>query len=312
MDEEYTPAQQEVIELLGSKPAERPRFDFALKHQLRATIEHHLEPLADAIADGDTLWVSKHALSTVHGCEVKWRADDAEPFAYSVPIARGTVAHKAIELAVHVRGDWAPADLVDEALARLGEGTDNLAEWLQGIDEVERAELRSEAVDRVSAFTETWPPLQSRWRPRTESRLRQELCDGRIVLSGKADLTVGVAEGDRAGKVIVDLKTGSFQPAHRDDLRFYALLDTLKVGIPPRLIANYYLDSGRIEPEEVTEAVLDTAAARTVDGVRAMVEVLSGDREPVHRPGPPCRWCVAQHDCGPGQAFLAEDREAGW
>ncbi len=196
----FSPAQQEILSLLGAKPADRPQFDFALKHQLRATIEHHLEPLAGDIPDDVTLWVSKHALTTVHGCEVKWQAEENEPFGYSVPVARGTVAHKAIELSIHVKGDWPPAELVDEAMARLTEGTDRLAEWLQGIDDIERAELRGEAVDRVSGFVELWPPLESRWRPCTESRERQEFLGGKVVLSGKVDLTVGMADGDRPAR----------------------------------------------------------------------------------------------------------------
>ena len=309
---QFSPAQQEILSLLGAKPADRPQFDFAIKHQLRATIEHHLDPLASDIPDDTTLWVSKHALTTVHGCEVKWQAEENEPFEYSVPIARGTVAHKAIELSIHAKGDWPPAELVDESMARLTEGTDRLAEWLQGIDEVERAELRAEAVDRVSGFVELWPPLEARWRPRTESRERQEFCGGKVVLSGKVDLTVGIADGDRAGKVIVDLKTGRPQMAHRDDLRFYALLDTLRVGIPPRLLASYYLDAGRPETETVTEELLDSAAARVVDGVRSMIEVRSGGRDPVLRPGPPCHWCIAQSQCEAGLEFVSRDRDDGW
>ena len=55
--------------------------------------------------------------------------------------------------------------------------------------------------------------------------MRAELCGGRVVLSGKADLTLGQPEGTGAGKVIIDLKTGGFAPVHREDLRFYALLE---------------------------------------------------------------------------------------
>ena len=84
-------------------------------------------------------------------------------------------------------------------------------------------------------FLECFPPLEARWRPVTESRLRADLCDDRIVLSGKVDLTVGRADGLRAGKVLLDLKTGGFAPAHREDLRFYALLETLRTrhAAPP-------------------------------------------------------------------------------
>ena len=52
------------------------------------------------------------------------------------------------------------------------EEVESLAEWLQTVTELERADLRSTAVDAVCAFLESWPPLKPRWRPRTESKVR--------------------------------------------------------------------------------------------------------------------------------------------
>ena len=99
---------------------------------------------------------------------------------------------------------------------------------MAGIDEYDRAELRGLAVDQVTAFTECFPRSRPAWRPRTEAQVRTELLGGRIVLSGKVDLSLG-----RPGeKVIIDLKTGMPRPQHREDLRFYALLETLVIGVP--------------------------------------------------------------------------------
>ena len=96
----------------------------------------------------------------------------------------------------------------------------------------------------MSKFLECFPPLRAAWRPVTESRLIVELCGSRIRVQGKVDLTIGTADGLRAGKVIIDLKSGVASTSHRDDLRFYALLETIRIGVPPRLIASYYLDQG--------------------------------------------------------------------
>ena len=49
----------------------------------------------------------------------------------TVPIARGAVAHKAIELGIHWKGEANPLDLVDEATARLGRSDHWLTDWLQ-------------------------------------------------------------------------------------------------------------------------------------------------------------------------------------
>ncbi len=309
----HNPAQAEVLAALGARPHERPEFDPRLRAELRAELQERLAPVAARVPVGEVLWVSKHLLSSVHGCEGKFLAEEAEEFAWSPQTARGTVAHKAIELSISWRGDPSAGELVDEAIARLIAGGDRLADYLGGLGEGERAELHGEAVERTAMFLECFPRLEARWRPVAESRLRADLNDDKIVLSGKVDLTVGRPEGTRAGKVLIDLKTGGFAPAHRDDLRFYALIETLRLGVPPRLLATYYLDGGRLQGELVSEALLGTALERVVDGADAAVALKHDGREPHLRAGPPCRWCPRLDDCELGQRFLEERAEQdGW
>jgi CRISPR/Cas system-associated exonuclease Cas4 (RecB family) len=200
-----------------------------------------------------------------------------------------------------------PEELVDEAIARMTESDSSLGDWLQTITEADRADLRGEAVDRVSAFLELWPPLQPRWRPRSESKVGADQLGERIHLAGKVDLAVGYADGMRAGKVLVDLKTGGFSPTHLDDLRFYALVETLRLGVPPRRVATHYLDSGKLVPEDVTEATLAAASRRVGEGVRRWLELRGPDAAPVTKPGPVCRWCPLLETCEPGRAHLATD-----
>jgi hypothetical protein len=313
IERSLNPAQAEVLAALGARPHERPAFDPRLRASLRAELDERLAPVAATLPGRDPLWVSKHLLSSVHGCEGLFLARDGEPFAWSPTSARGAVAHKAIELATSWRGDPAPGLLVDEGLARLVEAPGTLGEYLAQLGEGERAELHAAATERVSMFQECFPPLEARWRPVPESRLRAELCEGRIVLAGKVDLTVGRADGVRAGKVLIDLKTGGFTPHHVDDLRFYALVETLRLGVPPRLLATYYLDGGRLQAETVTEALLEVTVERVVRGVSTTAELRAGGRPPVLRPGPPCRWCPEASTCEPGRAWLDDDAEQhGW
>lgn len=299
---DLTSAQQQVLDLLG-KPPDPVVFDPGLAGELLEALEEALAPVAARI--DDALWVSKHDLASVHGCEGHHVATIDEPFAWNLANVRGTVAHKAIELSVFWRGEPHPMELVEEALDRLAEGDRGAAAFLQGLDEGDRAQLLAEANDRVATFLECFPRLKSAWRPVTESRARVELAGGTIMLSGKVDLTLGTAAGNEARKVIVDLKSGLALTVHRDDLRFYALLETLKLGVPPRLVATYYLDAARAQPEPVTEAVLWAAHARVVDGVTAMIELREG-RPPVLRPGATCRWCPRREGCDSGQEWLAE------
>ncbi len=304
--EELNVAQQDVIDQLGSSADGRPEFDRDLRHHLRAQLDESLQLVVDQLPDDEQLNLSKHALSQAHACEVRFLAEDGVPFEVSVPIARGSVVHKAVELSIHWPGEPNPLDLVDESLLRLTDSDHWLADWLQTCSDAERAELRGESNALVVKFLECWPRLKARWTPATEQSYRVDLCDDRVHLRGKVDLCLGRSVGQRAGKVIVDFKSGGFAPSHYDDLRFYALLDTLRLGTPPRRLASYYLDSASMRAEDVTVDLLETAVARTVDGAAVMVELRQGRREPVARPSFACRWCAELPRCEPGAAFLAE------
>ncbi len=308
---ELNPAQQEVLDLLGSSPEDRPTFPEGLKADLRADLEDALAVIAAEISPAAPMYVNKHDLSMVHGCEMRHLAEKDTPFSWSPPLARGTIAHKAIELSMHQRRRAVPLELVDEAMDRLERSDESIAGWLSTCSEVERAEVRAFANERVATFLECFPPIRTTWSPVTEARMRLELLDGRIIISGRSDLTLGRAEGRRAGKVIIDFKTGAMSSTHLDDLRLYALLEAMRIGTPPRLTASYYLDAGVAQTETITEGVLHTAVARTVDGIIKLHELAVGSRAPVLRPGWGCRWCPALADCTEGRAHLgrADDDE---
>ena len=64
----YNPAQQAVIALLG-RPEVSPTFPAGLAGELRDEIEEALRPVTHHLTAADPLWVSKHTLTTIHGCE---------------------------------------------------------------------------------------------------------------------------------------------------------------------------------------------------------------------------------------------------
>ena len=157
------PAQQDVVDLLGAPRSAWPEFDPDLRQDLRTMLDDALAPLAEELGQ-DTLWVGKYKLKEVHGCEVRFVAEQAG-FVPSAATARGTVTHKAIELTLNLPGETAPLDLVDEAIARLQDSDAWLAEWLRTCDDGERAELRGEVNDLLVKFLDCWPPLRPQWRP---------------------------------------------------------------------------------------------------------------------------------------------------
>lgn len=304
-EDELSPVQREVVEQIGAKRDTWPVFDAELRGELRGTLEKGIAHHVKQLGPDRQIWANKHAVGQVHGCERRFLADREFP-GWSVPLARGTVVHKAIEFSVNWQRTPIPGDLVDEALAHLEFGESNIAEFIGQLEDADRAQLRSDAIDLVSKFDECWPRLKKQWRPVTESKVRLDLFDGKVVLQGKIDLTLGRAEGQRAGKVLIDLKSGKFRAEHMADLRYYALIETCRIGIPPRRIASYYLDQGRFHPEDITEDHLFGAADRATSAINRMIELeLEPDNARV-TPNPGCYWCRELDTCEPGQVSLRE------
>lgn len=290
-----TPAQADTLTMLrGDGP--RPTFDPALRVELRARLEDGFGDLA-ALLDRP-FWAGKTPLGRVFACEAHEVAEQNVAFEWNLANARGTVAHRAIELSVHLPGGAPPLHLVDTAVHRLADDPDSsIGAFLGGLDEADLAELRSDVNNLVSDFLDQWPPLKTAWRPTTEARLKAELCKGKVVLSGKADLALGAPVGNEAGRVFVELKSGTVRAQHLDDLRLYALLETLRIGVPPRRLVVHSLDSGTLLVTDVNLDVLEAAVHRTIDGVRKLLELRLGLRSPLVTANPACRWCSVRASC---------------
>lgn len=294
-----TPAQRRVLTDLLGLGQPRPRFDPDLGPQLRRQLESALAPVVDALPV-DELWVGKRQLGQIHACEAHWRAArDEDGFDWTARTAFGSVVHKAIELSISSRNEAVALDLVDHAMGALAEDTRRSSPrpWLLTAAPLELADLRGRAHDTVVKFQECWPRLQASWAPRTETRIGAELCAGRIVLWGRVDLVLGVARGDEARSLIVDLKTGRSYPGHLDDLRFYALVQTLRIGVPPFRVASYYLDTATFHAENVTVESLAVAVRRTIDGATNMARLLDRSTAAAISPGPTCTWCSLRREC---------------
>ena len=287
-----TPAQERTLALLrrGDEPLV---FSEAFVTELREEATEALAQFQTRLGD-TTLFISKGRLSNVHSCEGKFLAPDV--FAWNAAIAKGQVAHKAIQQLVNWRGEPTPRDLVDDAIVRLADDDRDLGRWIAALSPGDEADLRGRAIEHVNKFLESFPPLDARSHPATESSTRWPV-EGPIVFNSRVDLVMGKPEGRVSRKVIIDLKTGWVSPLHREDLRFYALIETLARDVPPRKLATFYLDSAQPMVEDVTEGLLRSALRRTLDGVHAIIELQVEGRDPVLRPGAHCRWCPLRDEC---------------
>jgi hypothetical protein len=299
-------AQDRVVQELGATTQDRPVFPDGLAAGLRERLTTGLGTVAAGVEDGESLFISKFLLSQVLSCEARHLHELQLEFAWSVPVARGTVAHKAIELSVHWRTVPIANELVDQAIATLTNDGSPIADYLLHLPEADHAQLRSDAANATQAFLDGFPPLRAKpqWRPAVEVRGRYEFLNSKLILSGKVDLSLGGPSGDRSGRVFIDLKTGRRSRTHVDDLRYYALIETARYGTPPRALASYYLDESRLSVETVTQDLLWSAADRVIAGIERHQTLLAGEDSPVFRPSFACSWCPLLSECDTGRSFV--------
>lgn len=293
------PAQRRVLTDLMALGQSRPRFDPSIAASVRDELERAVGPIVEPLA-GQTLSVSKHQLSRVHACEAHYQAELDEPFTWNSRNAVGTVVHRAVELSVAAGEDRMPLDLVERAMTSLlaEDPRNTMRDYLLAAPDAVREEVRAHANEVLVKFVECWPPLKARWRPRAEMRIRVELCGGKVELVGRVDLALGLPEGDVARELFVDLKTGRSYPSHLDDLRFYALVQLLRAGVPPFRVASYYFDTATFHFEDVTNESLEIALRRTIDGIAKLCALRFGERPPTITPGPTCTYCRLNATCG--------------
>jgi hypothetical protein len=232
---------------------------------------------------------------------------EPSPFVHAWANVRGTVVHAAIEEDLRGGRSAPAATLVAHSWHRLA--TDrpgdpaSIGAWLNARDEQERATLCEEAVRLVETFREVWPDLAGTGlRLRPEQRLVTHLGGRAVRLQGVPDVILESSVRDgHARTLIVDLKTGMPRGQQdRDELRFYALLATLRDERPPFRWATLYVTEGRVEHEDLSEAVLAATADRVRDALLQAVRVAStspADEEEVLRGGVWCRGCRRADHC---------------
>jgi hypothetical protein len=282
-----TPAQQRTLDALRRSDDEPVVFAPEFVDELCQDAADALAELADRLDDRE-LAVNKFNVAEVLACEAHFL--DPEPFAWTPAIACGKVAHRAIELQLNWRGEPTPTDLVDDALARLADEESGIGDWIAGLSPGDEADLRGRAVARVTQFVECFPPLRRTWHPVTEAQVRWPLV-APITLRAKADIVIGRAVGNESRKVLIDLKAGRIWHRHREDLRFYALVETLARRVPPRTVASFSLEAGEAVVEQVTESMLRSSLRRTLDAIERMIELTVEGREPRPLPSADCFRC---------------------
>lgn len=305
------PRGDELLALLRRPDLERAEVDPTLAVQARLVLENAVEPHLPFEAP---LRVTKEVVRRVLRCETHLLAQLGSDSGYfaTAAMVKGAMADRLFTQVV--AGFRIGDDVVAAALesadavgdARLRRDWGRLA--LQEQDEV-RTGLESIAV----GLLERWPDLPSGALPRVQEALRVELCGGAVVLAGRLDLLLGRPRSGRVGTIMLDAKAGSIRTDDRDDVLWYCLLETLRSGLPPFQIGNYYLSSGALDLQPVTTEDLDRATGRVADALARLSRLAAGG-EAQRSPGPLCPWCPVYASCEEGQAHVhgADDSTAAW
>lgn len=274
-------------------------FDAGLEQRLRRRIESAILVDGFRLASPVRLWKERlNDLSRCQGLFAAHLAQEGEPFRYGRHSAEGTLVHKAIELEAGSSRAFDPHELAGRAATSLEEDRQFAPFW-NGLDELARDGLLMSAVQTLESFRASFPPLGALRRelvPVCEHWLEASVLDGAVTVVGKVDLVLNRPDPVRSTRVLIDLKTGRAWPDHPEDMRLYALLYTLRYGVPPFRVATLFLSSGMPQCELVTEEVLERAADRVAAAVRTATGLASG-AQPDLRPGPHCRRCPRRATC---------------
>jgi PD-(D/E)XK nuclease superfamily protein len=292
------PQQRTLDQLIGTH---RPVFPTDLAQRLRDRIEE----AARGLELHDVLWLGKERLNDLDRCEgTFWSklSGEAPPFAHSRSTAVGVVQHRAIEVAVGARDDLDPHEIASLAATRTADREERFAEYWRELSSSEQDDLLMEVARRTLLFEGSFPPLRELRRelaPAVEVPMKAELLGGSLVVSGKVDLMLGRPDRTqplRAQRLLIDLKTGGAYPEHAEDNRAYALVHTLRFGVPPYRVASFFLEGGTWQVEDVHEELLFHAAERVIAAARSAA-ALRGGRDADLRPGRWCAWCPRADQC---------------
>jgi len=277
---------------------------------LIAAARSHLEAAAaawaEAVPEGVVVRVTKEAVVGVRRCELRHldglgrRLEPGQP---AVPaVVRGRLVDavfRQVATTARVGGD----PLADAVAACAADG-EPVEGDLAALSEAERQQVRAEVEAATATLVASWPTLPPGAGVRTQERLLVSLAGGRVVLSGRPDLTIGRPTRRRAGVLVCEAKSGSFRAAHLEDLRFYALLEALRWGVAPFRGVVWCLGDGRIEALDIDADLLWSETLRVADAVTRLTRLAAGEA-PRPSANPLCPSCPLLPGCADGARQVA-------
>lgn len=294
---ELAPAQRRVVTDLFAVGETRPPADPDRPARIRDLIEGLLAPVVeDRPAAARPVTLGKTQLDAL-SCDGRYLDLLAGDFAWSPATVRGQLVHASVNLDHYTERRHTIPALLDHAWEQFRHSGDSALGYAEGLTGLEVSAIQADAATAVDEFRAVFPPLPPAWNLVWEPTLKTRFGAGAAYVRGKPDLVMGRPHADQRRMLLADLKTGNRSRTDRQDMRWYALLATLKYGQAPFRIATIYIDEGAWDVEEVSDDVLEAAARGLVERI---ITALRLTDDPVARTlvaGPACRWCGLAATC---------------
>ena len=290
-----TPRQVVTTNELLSLGHERPVHAPEIVSELRARILDGTSRALERWTE-KSLYFTKNQYMLSVRCEGEMVAVSRQPRTGTSPAAVvGTVAHRGVQLS-YTHPNRAVSSYVNLALAGARAADQTLDAWWAQQSVASQSDMLMQVTSKITNFIDDFPPLDPNWGPRFEEPMSAKI--GKLTIAGRADLIIGRPRGDmRQTMMLVDLKTGALKDEHTNEAYYYALVATMRHGVPPWRSLVYSLASGEYTEPDITETVLLEACASLVHGVNAFVDTMTESRTAKLNPGSHCRWCPSSGVC---------------
>lgn len=291
-----TPRQVRTLDELLAIGAERPNADPELVPELLSRLQAAVTGPLEHWTERSLYMTKSQYLATLR-CEgqLQATAQTNRDGGMHPATAAGTVAHRAVQLS-YTHPFRPVSEYVKQAVVGARAADQELDQWWAKLPVSEQSDLLMQITSKVTNFLDDFPPLDPAWSPRFEEPIVAKV--GKVTLAGRADLLIGRPRGDlRQTMLLIDLKTGAIKDEHLDEAHFYALVATIRHGVPPWRSLVYSLASGDYTEPDISSEILIETAEKVGTAIASLVDVLTERRTPTLRPGDHCRWCPARETC---------------
>jgi len=285
---------ESLAELLDVEPAGDLPGEDDLR-DLRDDIEADLVAITSEWGDrpDSPLRITKARLQSTGICHAQVLSE-AEPFVLDTDVAAGAICDIAAGFVV-IHPTFEPAGDWFEALRwALAQERPDILELVERLDPDQRAVFLATVNERCNALGDLIGDVR-RSQPTIRERARLPFDRAGVLLSTETDILLR-----QPHPTIVELKNGKLGPWVLDELRFYALVRSLRDLRPPTFLCSISLSDRNITALPLRFDDLTAAARRVVATAEALVDIdrsVSAGQAVATSPGGHCRWCRRARSC---------------